>query len=192
MFVTFSLATALLLNNSLSFPPEKQIAILDIQPETPKTQRLICKDCSPNERHTLAFLQDNGITDRNALATVLGNIKQESTFVPNICEGGARTSYQNCRAGGYGLIQFTSADRYNGLGAHARRTGGDPSTLETQLSYILTEPQWKGIEPHLKTPGRSIDSYMSAAYKWLGWGIHGARTSYAREYSAKLTLEVQS
>jgi hypothetical protein len=192
MLATFSLATALLFGNPLGISPGKQIAILNPQPETPRTQRLICKDCSPNEQRTLAFLQDNGITDRNALATILGNIKQESMFVPNICEGGARTNYQNCRAGGYGLIQFTSTDRYNGLGTHARLTGGDPSSLETQLSYILTEPQWKGIESRMKTPGRSIDSYMSAAYKWIGWGIHGARTSYAREYSSKLTLEVQS
>ncbi len=37
----------------------------------------------------------------------MGNIRQESTFVPNICEGGSRTSWGNCGRG-YGLIQWTS------------------------------------------------------------------------------------
>jgi hypothetical protein len=45
---------------------------------------------------TLAYFQDRGIKDRNALATIMGNIRQESTFVPNICEGGNRTGYYNC------------------------------------------------------------------------------------------------
>ena len=35
------------------------------------------------------------ITDRNALATILGNIKQESNFTANVCEGGARVLIVN-------------------------------------------------------------------------------------------------
>jgi hypothetical protein len=61
--------------------------------EADKPKRLICKGCNDNENRTLAFLQERGITDRNALATIMGNIRQESTFVPNICEGGARIDY---------------------------------------------------------------------------------------------------
>jgi hypothetical protein len=187
--LAFSLVSALLASPQLASPLEFQVATLNYQMEAPKVQKLICKDCSQNEQDTLAFLQDQGITDQNALATIMGNIKQESMFVPNICEGGARTSYQGCRAGGYGLIQFTSSDRYNGLGAHSQQTGGDPSSLKTQLSYIMTEPQWKGIEPLMKTPGQSIDQYMGAAYRWIGWGIHGNRTAYAYDYKAKLVKE---
>jgi hypothetical protein len=133
-------------------------------------------------------LQDKGITDKNALAAIMGNIRQESTFVPNICEGGARTSYGGCRYGGYGLIQFTSPSRYYGLGRHAYSIGMDPSTLKAQLSYIVTEPQWKQIERKLKTPGKSIERYMDYAYSWLGWGHHGARTSYAYDYAKRFTL----
>jgi hypothetical protein len=115
----------------------------------------------------------------------MGNIRQESTFVPNICEGGSRTSWSNCGRG-YGLIQWTSADRYYGLGDFAKRYGGSPSALPTQLRYLTTEVQWKRIEDRMKIPGKSINSYMDYAYSWIGWGHHGARTSYAHDYASRL------
>lgn len=165
-----------------------QVAIRGIAPEPTPEPRFICKDCSLNEIRTLAFLQGRGITDRNALATIMGNIKQESTFRPNVCEGGSIASYENCRYGGYGLIQFTCESRYRGLGRHAYSQGMNPSTLEAQLSYMVTEEQWKGIEDRMKTPGKSVDRYMNYAYSWIGWGIHGARTKYAYDYARRLTL----
>jgi len=171
------------------FGPEKT-AILEVAPEKPKEKRLICKGCNENENAALAYFQSIGITDKNALATIMGNIKQESMFVPNICEGGYRTSYHNCGRG-YGLIQFTSSDRYYGLGSFARKIGGNPSTLDTQLQYIVSEPQWKQIENRMRVPGKSIDRYMNYAYDWIGWGIHGARTSYAYDYANRMiTIEV--
>lgn len=154
--------------------------------EQSREKRYTCKGCNDNEVAALNFFQDKGITDKNALATILGNIKQESTFIPNICEGGAITTYERCRAGGFGLIQFTSSDRYYGLGSFARRVGGDPSSLGTQLNYILEEPQWLRIQERMKTPGKPIERYMAYAYSWLGWGIHGARTTYAYDYARKL------
>jgi hypothetical protein len=170
---------------------ETKTATKAVAPEKPKEKRLICKGCSDNENIALNYFQDAGIKDRNALATILGNIRQESTFVPNICEGGSRTSYHGCRLGGYGLIQWTSADRYHGLGDFAKRYGGSPSTLPTQLRYLTTEVQWKRIENRMKTPGKSINRYMDYAYSWIGWGIHGARTSYAHDYASRLiTVEV--
>ena len=162
-------------------------ATKEVAPEKPKEQRLICKGCNENENATLAFFQDRGIKDRNALATIMGNIRQESTFIPNICEGGSRTSYYNCGRG-YGLIQFTSASRYYGLGAFAKKIGGNPSTADTQLRYITTEPQWKSIENRMRVSGKSIDRYMNYAYEWIGWGHHGARTQYAYDYAKRLVL----
>ena len=48
-----------------------------------------CEDCSPEEQYVLKELQEHTkISDRNALATIMGNIKQESKFHSNICEGG--------------------------------------------------------------------------------------------------------
>ena len=160
-------------------------ATKEVAPDKSKDKRLICKGCNENENVALDYFQDIGIKDKNALATILGNIKQESTFVPNICEGGSRTNYRNCY-GGYGLIQWTSANRYYGLGDFARKYGGSPSSLETQLRYLTTEVQWRKIEDRMKKGGRSIYSYMNDTYSWIGWGIHGARTSYAHDYASRL------
>ena len=174
-------------------PPPVEVektAIREVAPAKPKETRLICKGCNENENATLAYFQSIGIKDRNALATIMGNIRQESTFVPNVCEGGSRTSYHNCWRG-YGLIQWTSANRYYGLGDFAKRYGGSPSSLQTQLRYLTNEVQWQRIEDRMKTPGKSINRYMDYAYSWIGWGHHGARTSYAHEYASKLiTVEV--
>jgi Phage tail lysozyme len=167
--------------------PTLKTATKEVAPEKPKEKRLICKGCNEHENAALAYFQDRGIKDRNALATIMGNIRQESTFVPNICEGGSRTSWGNCR-GGYGLIQWTSANRYYGLGDFARKIGDSPSNLHTQLRYLTTEVQWKQIEDRMKIPGKSIDRYMDYAYSWIGWGHHGARTSYAYDYANRLIL----
>ena len=164
---------------------ETKTATKEVAPEKPKDKRLICKGCNESENATLAFLQDYGVKDRNALATIMGNIKQESTFQSSVCEGGSITSYRNC-SGGYGLIQWTSANRYYGLGDFAKRYGGSPSALQTQLRYLTNEVQWQRIEEKMKTPGKSINRYMDYAYSWIGWGHHGARTAYAHDYASRL------
>ena len=168
--------------------PTQETETKEVVPEKPKVKRLICKGCNTNETKTVEFLQKRGITDKNAIATIMGNIRQESTFTPNICEGGARVSYSACRSGGFGAIQWTNAPRYYGLGKFAARIGGDPSTLDTQLQYMLYESDWKMIEPKMKTPGKSINDYMGLAKKWIRWGHHGARTDYAYNYVNKLVL----
>ena len=177
----------------LSAPPpfsvikefDTKTATKEVASDKTKEKRLICKGCSNVEQNALDYFQDIGIKDRNALATIMGNIKQESTFQSSVCEGGSITSYHNCGRG-YGLIQWTSADRYYGLGDFAKKFGGSPSALQTQLRYLTHEVQWKRIEEKMKTPGKSIYSYMDYAYSWIGWGIHGARTSYAHDYASRL------
>ena len=153
--VTTSTATLPFVNYKMQGPPppveevakmnlvdEKKTAIREVAPEKPKEKRLICKGCNENENVALNYFQDIGIKDRNALATIMGNIRQESTFVPNICEGGSRTQYHHCGRG-YGLIQWTSANRYYGLGDFAKKYGGSPSSLDTQLRYLTNEVQWQ-------------------------------------------------
>ena len=168
--------------------PTQETETKEVVPEKPKVKRLVCKGCNTNETKTVEFLQNRGITDKNAIATIMGNIRQESTFTPNVCEGGARMSYSGCRSGGYGLIQWTDSSRYNGLGNHAARIGGNPSSLNTQLDYMLYEGDWKMIEPYMKKPGKSINDYMGFARKWIRWGHTGARTDYAYNYANKLVL----
>ena len=96
--------------------------------------------------------------------------------------------YHHCTSGGYGLIQFTNAPRFYGLGKFAARIGGDPSTLDTQLKYIMYESDWKMIENQMKTPGKSITDYMRLAKRWIRWGHTGARTDFAYNYVNKMVL----
>jgi len=186
-----SMATSSALQPPFAIVPEgptQETETKEVVPEKPKVKRLVCKGCNTNESRTLEFLQKRGITDKNALATIMGNIRQESTFTPNVCEGGARVSYSGCTSGGYGLIQWTNAPRYNGLGRHAARIGANPSSLDAQLDYMLHEGDWKMIENQMKTPGKSITDYMRLARKWIRWGHHGARTDFAYNYVNRLVL----
>ena len=146
-----------------------------------------CPGCNSNERYVLSKLQDyTKITDRNALSTLMGNIKSESNFHPNICEGGARVQYSQCHSGGYGLIQWTTVGRYNGLGSFCRKYDCDPSSLEGQVRYMVNENQFQKVLPEFEGSGWTIRQYMVPSYYWLGWGIKGYRESYAHDYYAKL------
>ncbi len=146
-----------------------------------------CPDCSPEEQYVLEQLQEHTrITDKNALATIMGNIKQESKFIPNICEGGARVSYVDCKVGGYGLIQWTSIGRYKGLGNFCAKYGCDPSTLQGQTRYMINEPIFQRYLPMFEGSGQTVEQYMTPAYYWLGWGIEGNRKYYSYNYTKKL------
>jgi len=146
-----------------------------------------CPDCSTEEKYVLAQIQERTkITDRNALSAILGNVKQESKFISNICEGGERVTYINCTVGGYGLIQWTSIGRYKGLGNFCAKYGCDPSSLEGQTRYMINEPIFQKVLPEFEGGGQSISQYMVPAYYWLGWGIKGNRELYAHQYSKKL------
>jgi len=175
--------------NEIKNPPAVDVSVnkenaveIEVQKKTWK-----CPGCNINEKYVLEKLQEKTrITDRNALATIMGNIKSESNFYPNICEGGARVPYDKCYSGGYGLIQWTSIGRYRNLGKFAKRYGYDPSTLEGQTAYMINESTFQRYLPEFEGNGKTVDQYMVAAYYWLGWGIKGARQTYAYNYTKKL------
>ena len=54
---------------------EKKTAIREVALPKPKEKRLVCKGCNEHENATLAFFQERGIKDRNALSTIMGNIR---------------------------------------------------------------------------------------------------------------------
>ena len=148
-----------------------------------------CPTCTDNEKYVLKQLQEKTrIADRNALATIMGNIKQESKFYPNICEGGARVPYSDCHRGGYGLIQWTTENRYLGLGLFCQKYNCDPSSLEGQTRYMINEIHFQKVLPEFEGSGKTVQQYMVPAYYWLGWGIEGARETYAYDYTRRLTL----
>ena len=131
----------------------------------------------PAEQYVLEQLQEHTkIRDRNALAAIMGNIKQESNFHSNICEGGARISYDACRSGGYGLIQWTSINRYNNLGKFCEKYGCDPSSLEGQTRYMINESTFQRVLPEFEGRGQTVSQYMVPSFYWLGWGIKGRPT----------------
>ena len=167
----------------ITTPPETEdIPVIEFKPPT-----WTCPTCTVEEQYVLKELQEHTkITDRNALATILGNIKQESKFYPNICEGGARVPYNRCYSGGYGLVQWTSTNRYLGLGRFAKKYGYDPSSLEGQTAYMINEYTFQKYLPEFEGPGQTVDQYMVAAYYWLGWGIKGYRQHYAYNYTKKM------
>lgn len=169
------------------FDTEKT-AILEVAPEKPKEKRLICKDCNENENYVFNALKTEGIFDKNAIATVMANIKQESGFIPNICEGGSRVPYHRCN-GGMGILQWTNGSRYYGLGNFAKKYGGDPSTLETQVRYMFYENDWKVIKNEMKRPGAKITDYQRLAYKWIRYGHKGPREYYAYQYLKRFQYE---
>ena len=169
----------------LNEPPTVEPA----EPPKPETKKeWVLENGNLVENQLVKALQDKGIKDRNAIATVLGNIKQESKFHPNICEGGHRVQYHHCYSGGYGLLQWTTSSRYHGLGMHAGNLGENPSSAKAQISYIFKEREWKLIEKEMQHPGKSIYQYMNSSYYWIGWGIHGDRTAYAHNYAKRLSL----
>jgi hypothetical protein len=162
-------------------PPVVEIAVEEYGPKWK------CPSCNENEKYVLEQLQyKTRITDRNALATIMGNIKQESKFIPNICEGGARVNYDQCHTGGYGIIQWTSLGRYNNLGKFAEKYGYDPSSLEGQTAYMINESVFQRYLPEFEGNGKTVKQYMTPAYYWLGWGIKGNRELYAYDYTRKL------
>jgi len=164
-------------------PPPAPIAV---EPYIPSWK---CPTCTPEEKFVLKELQEKTkIKDRNALATILGNIKQESKFIANICEGGARVSYDRCLRGGYGIIQWTTESRYNGLGLFSKKYGCDPSTLECQTRYMINENIFQRYLPMFEGGGQSVRQYMVPAYYWLGWGIKGNREIYSWQYTKQLEL----
>ena len=156
--------------------------------EAEPTPMWVGKNFNSNESRVLEFLQERGITDRSALATILGNIKQESMFETTICEGGVKTGYHRCYSGGFGLIQWTSINRYRGLGNFSAKYGLDPNSLDAQLRWMVNEIEWRKVDHIWKREGGSIDTYMNAAYRWLGWGVHGNRTLYAHNYYNALSM----
>ena len=175
-----------------TYPPRPEKTVEpEIQPlpVIPYEASWKCEDCSPPEQYVLAELQQQTkISDRNALATIMGNIKQESNFHSNICEGGARVPYNDCHRGGYGLIQWTSIGRYVGLGEFCTKYGCDPSSLEGQTRYMINENIFQKNLPMFEGGGQTVSQYMIPAYYWLGWGIKGNREIYAYDYTKKFVF----
>ena len=181
------------LEQALALSPEEEVKEIQQaeqpEPEEPKQRRWVCKGCTEVEQKVLDAFQDRGIKDKVALGVLMGNVKHESQFKTTICEGGKLTGYKGCWRGGFGLIQWTTVGRYDGLGRTARAYQLDPNSLDAQLKWLFSEREWLAVEAKFKTEGQSFQYYMNAAYRWLGWGIFGSRGRYAQKYIGYLHYE---
>jgi hypothetical protein len=89
---------------------------------------------------------------------------QESTFKPNVCEGGTIIPYDRCLDGGYGLIQWTSKHRYDGLGTFCAKRKADPSSLECQTAYMIHELRFRDDLSSFLTNHQTVPYYMNAVF----------------------------
>lgn len=187
-----ALALAALFTSTAACASQKPTVTAPLTPPPPVAEKPMwtCPTCTPVEQYVLKTIQQNTrITDKNALATILGNIKSESNFHSNICEGGARVPYEQCHKGGYGIIQWTSLGRYNNLGKFASKYGCNPSEFKCQVRYMINESVFQRNLPAFEGNGQSVSYYMQPAYRWLGWGIKGARETYAYNYTKQLIFQ---
>ena len=131
-----------------------------------------CPTCSPAEQYVLKELQkQTNIKSRNALSAILGNIKQESNFRSYICEGGVLEFLMIVAiAVDYGIIQWTTESRYNGLGDFCKKYNCDPSSLAGQVRYMINENQFQTILPELEGGVDTVAQYMVPCYYWSGLG----------------------
>lgn len=72
-------------------------------------------------------------------AGVMGNMMQESTLYPDMIEGGNHAPEITVNGPGYGLCQWTSADRQQNLVNFAAANGKSTSDAGVQCAFIVTE-----------------------------------------------------
>jgi hypothetical protein len=88
-----------------------------------------------NEEKTWNYLISLGLSDQQT-AGVMGNIMQESSFDPEIMQGGGDSVNPSAAgSGGYGLVQWTPGSKLVS-DLSAASISGDPYALATQLSLI--------------------------------------------------------
>lgn len=93
----------------------------------------------------MGLLQSYGLTPA-AAAGILGNGTIESNLDPTIIEGGGHSNEIPVNGThGYGIFQYTSADRQQGLADFAKSLGISSGSPEAQFQYMLKELGPEGI-----------------------------------------------
>jgi len=85
----------------------------------------------------LNYLVGKGLTPEQA-AGIIGNLQIESGLNPSIVQGGG-SSATPVPGVGFGIAQWTTAGRQQGLVDLARQEGVDADTLSVQLDYLWQE-----------------------------------------------------
>lgn len=114
-----------------------------------------------NLEKVLRFFTGKGLTLAQA-AGIAGNIQQESHFDPTIIQGGAQAdeNYRLVDGIGFGLVQWTSGGRQQGLMDYAEETNRSIIDLAMQLDYIWVELEgsYKSTLEELKKTTTPLDA----------------------------------
>ena len=89
--------------------------------------------------HIWDYLKQKGLGS-SAIAGIMGNMQAESSLEPNIVQGGGHADQITVDGTtGYGLCQWTSSGRQQGLLDFANSRGTKTSDTDTQLEFMLKE-----------------------------------------------------
>lgn len=143
------------------------------------TGTLSSGDSTANMKTLFNYFTSQGLSD-NLAAGILGNIKAESEFNPNVLYGGDIGTVFDEQSKAYGLIQWTGSDARASLYNWCTANNCDPDSLDGQAKWIVA--QIKGI---------NIDDEANSqnASKFNGKTGKGTMSYNAQLFNARGTLE---
>lgn len=143
------------------------------------TGTLSSGDSIANMKTLFSYFTSQGLSD-NLAAGILGNIKAESGFNPNVLYGGAIGTVFDQQSLAYGLIQWTGTDARASLYNWCTANNCDPDTLDGQAKWIVA--QIKGINLNDETN-------TANASKFNGSTGRGTMTYNAQLFNARGSFE---
>lgn len=143
------------------------------------TGTLSSGDATANMKTLFSYFTSQGLSD-NLAAGILGNIKAESGFNPNVLYGGATGTVFDQQSLAYGLIQWTGPDARASLYNWCTANNCDPDTLDGQAKWIVA--QIKGINLNDETN-------TANASKFNGSTGRGTMTYNAQLFNARGSFE---
>ena len=143
------------------------------------TGTLSSGDSIANMKTLFNYFTSQGLSD-NLAAGILGNIKAESEFNPNVLYGGDIGTVFDEQSKAYGLIQWTGSDARASLYNWCTANNCDPDSLDGQAKWIVA--QIKGI---------NIDDEANSqnASKFNGKTGKGTMSYNAQLFNARGSLE---
>lgn len=134
------------------------------------------------------FLKAEGFTDEGA-AGILGNLEQESNCNPAKAEGVYdRDVYEIPPTGGYGICQWTTKDRVDGLIRMAAQMGKPVYDMSVQLAFMRQEASdpnsifycWDEMKK--STSIESATALWQTAFERAGQPEMSSRLQYAQDF----------
>lgn len=138
---------------------------------------------SSNALYAMQFLMDRGLSEYGA-AGIVGNLMTESGGNTEAIS----TTATNPESGAYGIAQWLSEDRVEGLHDYADSIGASVDDLDTQLGYIVEELRTSGLMDTLNQSQSVEEAAMIAndQYERPGDdGTQGQRVSNANAIEAR-------